>query len=481
MTSTSAPSPANGPGNRGMPPESSLALPSEPVASSLLARLPGLDSPDALTLVGRSRLSQALELEEKPDNRYLRLSLYVLGGAALIFFPWAALTPITQVVNASGEVIPQGEVNVVQHLEGGIVARVDVADGDDVRRGQVMLELRPNLVESEYRATQQQLNNLMLQQQQLQAAIRGERRLPGVPDKVSDAQRELLNSRIDNRADQIERVQAQIAQKRAEINGLNDQIAKFQRERALYAEQRRMYADLVATGAASRLNLLNADQQVAASNTKLAELQGARNEANKLLSEAQANLRSLQSGILLEQNSEIAKLVNEEAVVAENIKKVRNQLERTKIVAPVDGMVSDLRFRAPGAVVGPGAVVMSVVPSGTERMAEVRVRSADIGFVKPGQAVEVKLQPFDSTIYGTVPGRVVSIAASTVQDQDDRQYYYKARVRLDRQFVDVANRKYPIQVGMPLVADIQGPKRSVLRYIFQPFTRTLDSALRESR
>lgn len=142
-------------------------------------------------------------------------------------------------------------------------------------------------------------------------------------------------------------MQAQIAQKRAEINGLNDQIAKFQRERALYAEQRQMYVDLVATGAASRLNLLNADQQVAASNTKLAELKGARNEAIKLLSEAEANLRGVRSGIRLEQNSQIAQVVNEEAVVAENIKKVRNQLERTKILAPVDGVVSDLRFRAP--------------------------------------------------------------------------------------------------------------------------------------
>jgi membrane fusion protein, adhesin transport system len=444
-------------------------------------KLPGLNSPDALSLVGRNRLSQALELEEKPDNRYLRLSLYLLGGAALIFFPWAALTPITQVVNASGEVIPQGEVNVVHHLEGGIVDRVDVKDGDEVRTGQVMVELRPNLVESEFLATQQQLNNLLLQQRQLQAAIRGDRQISGDMGKVSEAQRQLLLSRIENRDDQIARVQAQIAQKRAEINGLNDQIAKFQRERALYAEQRKMYADLVATGAASRLNLLNADQQVAASNTKLAELQGARNEAVQLLREAEANLRSVQSGLLLEQNSQVAQVVNEEAVVAENIKKVRNQLERTKIVAPVDGMVSDLRFRAPGAVIAPGAVVLSVVPSGTERLAEVRVRSSDIGFVKPGQAVQVKLQPFDSTIYGTVPGRLLSISASTVQDPDDRQYYYRARVRLDRQFVDIQNRKYPIQVGMPLIADIQGPKRSVLRYLFQPFTRTLDAALRESR
>jgi multidrug resistance efflux pump len=85
----------------------------------------------------------------------------------------------------------------------------------------------------------------------------------------------------------------------------------------------------------------------------------------QLLREAEANLRSVQSGLLLEQNSQVAQVVNEEAVVAENIKKVRNQLERTKkSFAPVDGMVSDLRFRAPGAVIAPGAVVLSVVPSG---------------------------------------------------------------------------------------------------------------------
>ena len=460
MTSTPATDPAD---------SSSLAL---PPAGGLLSRLPGMDSPDAITLVGRSRLSQALELEEKPDNRYLRLSLYVLGAAALIFFPWAALTPITQVVNASGEVIPEGEVNVIQHLEGGIVSRVDVSEGEEVRKGEVMLELNPKLVGSEYEATEQQLKNLLLQQQQLQAAIRGERVLPptdGIKDgnKVSKAQINLLNSRLDNTGDQIKASKEIVAEKRAEVTGLNNQIA-------LYMKQREMWAGLVASGAASRLNLLDID-------TKLAEMRGARNESLKALSQAEANFSGVKSGLVFEQNSQIAQLVNEEAVVAENIKKVRNQLERTKIISPVDGVVSDLRFKAPGAVVGPGAVVLSVVPNTTQRYVEVRVPSGDIGFVRPGQKVDVKLQPFDSTIYGSVPGRVLSIGGNSVQDPDDRQYYFKARIQLDRQFVDVANRKYPIAVGMPLVADIKGPQRSVLRYIFQPFTRTLDSALSEPR
>ena len=446
-----------------------------PPSGGLLSRLPGLDSPDANSLMGRNRLSQALELEEKQDNRYLRLSLYALGGIALIFIPWAALTPITQVVNASGEVVPEGDVNVIQHLEGGIVAKVNMADGEKVSKGQVLLELDRNLLDSEKDATEQQLKNLQLQQKQLQAAIRGDRLLPLTSDikqgdkvdMVSTAQDNLRNSRIDNREDQVASAQAMVDQKQAEVTGLKNQIHHIN-------EQRRMWASLLSSGAASKLQLSNTD-------AKLAELTGARNEAAKALEQAKANLKGVQSGLLFEQNSQIAQLVNEEAVVAENIKKVRNQLSRTEIKAPVSGVVSDLRFKAPGAVVGPGAVVLSVVPTAAQKLVEVRVPSDDIGFVKIGQTVDVKLKPFDSTIYGSVSGTVVSIAGASVQDLDDRRYYYKARISLNSQFVDAANRRYPIQVGMPLVADIKGPQRSVLRYIFQPFARTLDSALRESR
>ncbi|MEA5475621.1 HlyD family type I secretion periplasmic adaptor subunit [Synechococcus sp. CCY9201] len=461
-------------------PESSLSLPPD---RGLASPLLGSDTPDAITLVGRHRLSQALELEEKPDNRYLRYALYGLGAAVLIFFPWAALTPITQVVSASGEVIPEGEVSVVQHLEGGIVERVDVRDGDMVSQGQVMLQLRPNLVESEYRAIEQQLRNLMLQQRQFQAAIRGESGSlsQSASDKVSKAQSDLLDSRIENRTDQIRQVNEKINEKREELKGLDAQIQRYRVEQNLLKEQRQMYANLVASGAASRLNLLQVDKQVAESQTKMASLLGTRAQATKLLLQAEAELRSLNSGIRFEERSQIAALVNEEAVVSQNIKKLRNQLDRTKIRAPISGEVNDLRFKTTGGVIAPGSVVLSLVPTNSPKIVEARVRSTDIGFVSKGQTVSVKLKPFDSSIYGSVSGKVLNISPSTVQDPDDRQYYYETRISLDQQYVGSGDKKFPIQVGMPVVADIEGPKRSVLRYLFQPFTRTLNSALRESR
>ena len=444
-----------------------------PPALGWLAKLPGLDQSDLAALVGRQRLSQALDLEQKPDNRYLRLSLYFLGGAAALFVPWAALTPITQVVQASGEVVPEGAVNVVQHLEGGIVSKVDVRDGQEVKKGQVLLELNPQLVGSEYDAAEQKLENLLLQQKQLQASIRGDATIEveqGIEqdgNKVSAAQQQLLTSRLVNRADQLASARASVQQKRAEVDGLNEQIS-------LQKQQVAMWASLQESGGASKLQLIH-------TKTQLAEMKGARNEALKALSQAHANLKGLESGMDFENNSQIAELVSEEAVVAENIKKVRNQLDRTKITAPVSGVISDLRYKAPGSVIGPGAVVLQVVPSATKKLVEVRVPSKDIGFVKVGQSVDVKLQPFDSTIYGSVPGTVESLAGTTVQDPDTRQYYYLARVELKRQYVDAGQTKFPIQAGMPLVADIKGQRKSVLRYLFQPFTRTMDSALRESR
>lgn len=459
-----------------------------PPGSGLISKLPGLEQVDTIGLVGRNRLSQALELEEKPDNRYLKLTLYGIGAAFLIFIPWAALTPINEVVHASGEVIPEGNVYTVQHLEGGIVEKVAVREGDQVQKGQLLLQLRPNLLGSQYLAMQQKLQALTLQQAQLRAAISGKGNLPdstkelgALGNKVQGAQEELLRSRTDNTRDQVDTIKAQIAQKQAEIARFNDQESKFLTEQSLLREGVSMYEKLDNIGAVSRLQVVNAQRELAASNTRLAELRGNRAVSYKLLSEAQAKLRSLGSGQRLENDSKIAELVNEEAVVSEDIKRVKNQLERTSILSPANGLVQDVRFKNAAAVVAPGAVVATVVPEGTRRIVEARVRPSDIGFVKAGQKAEIKLQPYDSTIYGFVPGVVTSISPTTFQNPDDRQYYYRVKIALERQYVDPQKKLYPILPGMTLVADIQGPRRSVLRYIFQPIARTMNSAFTEAR
>jgi len=436
-----------------------------------LTKLPGFDDVDLNALVGRERLAQALDLEQKPDNRFLRLSLYLLSGAATLFVPLAALTPITKVVEASGQVVPIDSVSVVQHLEGGIVAKVNVLDGQMVKKGQVLIELNPQLVGSAYDAAKQELENLNLQQKQLRAAIEGKNKLEDagastLNTRVEQSQQRLLASRLSNSADQIAASEASVQEKKAQVNGLNEQIA-------LQREEVAMWTELMVSGAGSKLQMVNAKG-------KLAEMVGAKNEARKALLQAEANLRSLKSGMVFEKNSKIAELVGEEAVISENIKKIKDQLQRTKILAPVDGIISDLRYKAAGAVIGPGAVVLQVVPNQAKKIVELRVPSEDIGFVNVGQKVDVNLLPFNSSIYGSITGKVTSIAGATVQDPATKNYYYLARVQLEKQALRYGKKELTIQAGMPLVGDINGEQRSLLQYLMQPFTRTMGSAFRES-
>lgn len=428
-----------------------------------------IDQNDLTSLMGSHRLTQALDLEEKASNHHLIRGLYYLSGAVILFFPIAALTPITQVIEASGEVVPKGAVNIIQHLEGGIVSSVNVDNGQQVRKGEVLLELNPQLVGSAYDAAIQELDNLVLQQIQLRSAIKGQKVLDGSSnsnDKVTLSQQKLLTSRLENKSDQIDAAKASVAEKKAEVAGLSEQIM-FQRQEI------RMWDSLTDSGAASKLQMVTAQG-------KLAEMIGARNEAQKALKQAAANLRGLESGMIFENNSKIAELVGEEAVISKNINKIKNQLERTKIISPVDGIVSDLRYKAPGSVVGPGAVVLQVVPNQVSKIVELRVPSKDIGFVSIGQKVDINLLPFDSSIYGTMPGKITSIAGTTVQDPVTGKYYYLARASLDHQYLDINDKKLTIQSGMPLIGDIKGQQRSVLRYLLQPFTRTVGSAFRET-
>lgn len=295
------------PDSMSQPASQSTALSTETLVSGL-----SLSTSDTSALIGRHRLNQALELEDPRENKFLRRTLFGLGGAALIFFPWALITPITQVVQASGEVVPKGSVSVLQHLEGGIVSNVSVQNGQSVSKGEVLLTLNPKLVGSEYAAMQAKLEALLLQQQQLQAAIRGDGKLPenavgsGEPAnaKIAEAQQALLDSRLINTADQVEASKAIVAEKEAEVAGLSDQLR-------LTVEEREMWGQLTDSGAASRLQYLTAKAKVAQTRTAL-------NESRKALSQARANLRGLNSGLVFEQNSQIAQLVNEEQVVAEN-------------------------------------------------------------------------------------------------------------------------------------------------------------------
>ena len=157
----------------------------------------------------------------------------------------------------------------------------------------------------------------------------------------------------------------------------------------------------------------------------------------------------------------------------ENIKKLSLRLERTRIKATETGTITDLQYQSEGSVIMPGSKVATIVPSGRENIAEIKILSKDIGFIEKNQTAEVKILPYDPSIYGTIGGKILNISGSSTQDVLDGLFYYQTTVKLDQQEIIKGEKKYRLQPGMPVETDILGDKTNLLAYIVRPIIRTL--------
>ena len=155
-----------------------------------------------------------------------------------------------------------------------------------------------------------------------------------------------------------------------------------------------------------------------------------------------------------------------------------------EIKAPVSGIISDLRFNNKGSVIVPGDQVLSIVPINTVRQAKIRIPAKNIGFISVGQKVNINLLPFRESEYGSLNGIVEKISGSTVKNEpsDDYysdNYYYESIVSIEQQYLQTSKRQMPLQVGMPLVAEIKTSQRSLLSFLLEPFTRVARNAFEE--
>jgi HlyD family secretion protein/adhesin transport system membrane fusion protein len=167
------------------------------------------------------------------------------------------------------------------------------------------------------------------------------------------------------------------------------------------------------------------------------------------------------------------------AQVREATARAEDRVSRLDVRSPVRGIVKDMRTRTVGGVIQPGAVVMDIVPIGQDLIAEVRISPRDVGHIRIGQEVWAKVSAFDFARYGAVPGRLKSFSATTFQDPQDGQLYYRGIVQLARVYVGDRPEQNPLLPGMVVQADIRLGDRSVLEYLFTPIYASLSNAMRE--
>lgn len=427
-------------------------------------------------------LSRSILLEESAPPKNARAVINIVSATLAAFVLLASVATLDERAVAEGEILPLNFVQPVQHLEGGIVSAVLIEEGEAVKEGQVLIAMDDTAARSELETLQARYAALNLQVERLQAFASG-----ATPDFETVApdhhqlvreQREVYLAQVAARKARSGVIQSQIEQADAEQDGLTAQQRALAREVGFAREEVQLRKQLLDKGLTSKVVFLNAQRQLARAEGQLAEIQTqkARSKASK--AEASQRMFELEERLRSEALDEMGRLAGERSQVGEQLTRLEDRVARTSIKAPVDGIVKGLIVTSAGTIVGPGSVIMEIVPSSRELVATIRISPRDVGHLEVGKEAVLKIETFNYARYGGITGHIKQISASSFRDEEGNPYF-RGLVTLDQDYVGpdpLANRITP---GMTLVADIKTGEKSLIGYLLRPVYNTLNDSFGE--
>ncbi len=379
----------------------------------------------------------ALLLDANPlAGLSLLLMLVVLVSGLL----WADSAVLDIVTRGTGKVIPSSREQVIQSLEGGILAELYVREGDVVETGDRLLRIDDTRSAASYQEGEAKRQALRAAIARLQAEAAG--KAPAFP---ADLPAELVAS------------ERKLYQSRRKA--LEEGLAGLNRSLALARQELELTEPLVEQGVASRVELLRLRREVNDLRVQIRDRRNAfRAEARKELSAREAELARVEA-----------------------LNRARaDQVRRTVIRSPVRGTVKNIRVTTLGGVIQPGQEIMQIVPLEDRLLIEARIRPPDIAFIHPGQKATVKITAYDFSIYGGLEGVVKHISADTIQDErNPKESYYRVLIRTDKAHLEGREGPLPIIPGMTATVEILTGHKSVLEYLLKPVIKTFDNALHE--
>ncbi len=375
------------------------------------------------------------------DTRPLAgLSLWLLVAALAAAGWWADTAVLDEVTRGSGQVIPSSYAQVIQSLEGGILAEMRVREGDVVEKDQILLRIDDTRFEASFREGE-------ARQQALRAAIErlraeAESRSPAFPTDLPTA---LVNG------------QEQLFQSRK--RAVNEAISAYRRSLALAEQELSMTAPLVKDGIVSEVEVLRLRRQV--------------NELKGKIQDRRNNFRADAQGELADKQAELSGVRQINTARAD-------QVRRTVIRSPMRGTVKNIRLTTIGGVIQPGMRILEIVPLEDQLLVEARIKPSDVAFLRPGLPVTVKITAYDFSIYGGLDGTLEQISADTFTDERNPDLsYYKVRVRTSEINLQGKDGPLPIIPGMTASVEVLTGQKSVLDYILKPILKARNTALRE--
>ncbi len=396
---------------------------------------------------------------------------------------WAALANIDEFTRGDGRVIPSRSVQLVQNLEGGIVAEVFVREGKLVKSGEPLLRLDDMRFSSSLRETEVNQSQLQVKAARLKAEADGEafpeeKLRTNMPKHEVDVEKDLYLARQQELSSSNEVIRQQVTQKQQELSELKAKSQQLRRSYNLLKKELDLTQPLVKQGAVSRVELLRLQRQA---NDLDGELQAAKLSKPRIeasLVELEQKLTAADSAFRSKAQAEYNEVQAELAILKESTQAIVDQVDRRLVKSPVTGTIKQIFVKTLGGVVQPGMDLLEIVPSEDSLLVETRIRPADIAFMHPGQRAMVKFTAYDFSIHGGLQGQVVNISPDTIVD-DEGESFYLVQIETETSFLGSATDPLPIIPGMTVNVDILTGKKTVLDYILKPILKTKQLALRE--
>ena len=405
------------------------------------------------------------------------------------FAAWSALAPLSEAAIAPGVIKSEGNRRSVQHLEGGIVREILARDGDQVRKGQVLMRLDDIQADTSVEAMRGTRWALAAQDARLAAEL-AEASAVAFPASLLNSddprareamtgQQILFASRAANLMSQVQVLQARLVQHEATISSAKAQAASQRRQLELLKREEADVRTLVSQGLERMPRLLGLQRQVASGEGNVLDLMGQIERAQSQITETKAELQRVRDQRLQEVSTEAREVRSKLLEAEERMRAAQDVATRREILSPADGTVLSSKFFNPGAVVRPGDTVMEIVPSQDRLIAEVRVSPTDIDVVHTGLQAEVRLPAFKQRLVPFLHGHVLFVGSDVNQDPQRGQEFYRAQIRIDEDQLRALG-DVELRAGMPVEAQIQIGERSFFRYMMQPVIDSFHRAFRES-
>jgi hemolysin D len=431
-------------------------------------------------------LPAVLAVQETPVPAAPRVFIWLLIVFAAMAVLWSVFGKIDIVAVASGKIVPSGYTKVVQPLSAAVVKAIHVRDGQTVKAGDLLVELDASTEDADIEHSRAELEAAVLQAARagalLDAMARGRAPvLPRMPqasaERLAEAAR-MLEGQYGEYLTKLARGEAEITTRQAELRASREQVVKLQATLPMVRQRAADLDGLAKDGYVARHTFLERQQayleqsgELSVQRERVQQLQASVMESRRQSEAFKAEIRRATLDSLKEGQQRAAAL-------EQDLSKAQARGTLTRLVSPVAGTVQQMALHTVGGVVTPAQQLMVVVPGEHPLEVEAMLENKDIGFVRAGQEVVVKLETFPYTTYGAIPGVVLDVSRDAIADEK-RGLLYAVRVQLARTHIEVEGADVPLGFGMVAHVEIKTGKRRVISFFLSPLVQAAQEGLRE--